>query len=81
MIGTGYGESYAASVHDIGAIPVQQDSVICGVGPVTLNAPEPLANRDLDQGRCPEHVLATGSSYTFTPTASGSYSDYRAPRR
>ncbi|HQW05831.1 MAG: gliding motility-associated C-terminal domain-containing protein [Flavobacteriales bacterium] len=72
MIGTGYGESYAASVHDIGAISVQQDSVICGLGPVTLNAPEPLADPTWTKVGSPA-VLATGSSYTFTPTESGSY--------
>lgn len=73
MFGTGYGESYAASIHDIKAIPVQQDSIVCGGGPLTLNAPEPLANAVWTEASAPATVLATGNSYSFTPTHTGSY--------
>ena len=73
MFGLGYGESYAASVHDIRAIPVQQDSIVCGGGPLTLNAPEPLNNAVWTLADDPNNVVATGNSYSFTPTATGSY--------
>ncbi|MCB0769487.1 MAG: gliding motility-associated C-terminal domain-containing protein [Flavobacteriales bacterium] len=74
MFGVGYGESYAASVHDIRTVPIQQDSVICGSGPLTLHAPEPLTNAIWTEADAPGTVLATGNSYSFTPTSSGSYS-------
>lgn len=73
MFGTGYGESYAASVHDIKAEPVQQDSIVCGGGPLTLNVPEPLNGPVWVNDDAPNTVIATGSSYSFTPVASGSY--------
>lgn len=73
MFGTGYGESYAASVHDIRAIPVQQDSIVCGGGPLILNSPEPLNNATWVEADAPNTVIATGNSYSFTPTSSGSY--------
>ena len=73
MFGTGYGESYAASVHDIRAIPVQEDSIVCGGGPLTLNAPGPLTNATWSEADDPNTILATGNNYSFTPTSSGSY--------
>ncbi|MEO8589637.1 MAG: T9SS type B sorting domain-containing protein [Flavobacteriales bacterium] len=73
MFGMGYGESYAASVHDIGAIPVQQDSTVCGGGPQTLNAPEALVNALWTAASAPSVVIGTGNSITVTPTASESY--------
>lgn len=73
MFGTGYGESYAASIHDVKAIPVTQDSIICGGGPLTLNAPEPLNNPVWTEDSAPSTVLGTGLSYSFTPTQTGSY--------
>ena len=73
MFGMGYGESYATSVHDIGALTVQQDSTICGNGTVTLNAPEPLVNAQWTTGSDPSIVLGTGNSITITPTSSESY--------
>ncbi|MCB0763357.1 MAG: gliding motility-associated C-terminal domain-containing protein [Flavobacteriales bacterium] len=73
MFGLGSGESYACSVGDIGVVPVQQDSVVCGTGPITLNAPEPLSNATWTEAGSPAVVLATGNSYSFTPTGSGSY--------
>lgn len=72
-IGTGYGESYSTSIHDIESIPVQQDSVVCGGGAITLNAPEPLNNPTWYEASAPSTILGTGLSYTFTPTQTGSY--------
>lgn len=73
MFGTGYGESYAASVHDIRATPVPQDSIVCGGGPITLNTPEPMNNATWVNADAPGTVIANGNSYSFTPTSSGSY--------
>ncbi|MBL7953152.1 MAG: gliding motility-associated C-terminal domain-containing protein [Flavobacteriales bacterium] len=73
MFGTGYGESYAASVHDIRAIPVPQDSIVCGSGQLTLNAPEPMSNIQWTRDDAPNIVLGTSSSYTLTPSQSASY--------
>jgi gliding motility-associated-like protein len=73
IFGMGFGESYASMAHDIGAPPVQQDSLICGGGPVTLNAPEPMANAVWTTGSNPNTVIGTGNSLTVTPTASESY--------
>ncbi len=73
MMGTGYGESYGASVHDIRMIPVPEDSVVCGGGPLTLNAPEPLNNATWTEAADPNTVIATGNTYSFTPSQMGSY--------
>lgn len=73
MFGTGYGESYSASVHDIRATPVPQDSVVCGGGPLTLNAPEPMNGAVWTRDDAPNTVIATGNTYSFTPTQSASY--------
>lgn len=73
MFGMGYGESYASSVNDIAAIPVQQDSTVCGAGTVTLNSPEPLVNAQWVADSAPTVVLGTGNSITVTPVASESY--------
>ncbi|MBX2972462.1 MAG: gliding motility-associated C-terminal domain-containing protein [Flavobacteriales bacterium] len=71
--GTGYGESYGASIHDVKAIPVPQDSIICGGGPLTLHAPEPLNNAVWTEASAPSTVIGSGNSYSFTPTQTGSY--------
>lgn len=73
MFGTGYGESYGASIHDVRSVPVPQDSIVCGGGPITLNAPEPLNNPVWTEAASPSTVLATGLSYAFTPVQTGSY--------
>lgn len=73
VFGTGYGESYAASAHDIGALSVQQDSTICGGGQVTLNALEALVNAQWTAASAPTVVIGTGNNFTVTPTASESY--------
>lgn len=71
--GMGYGESYATSVHDIRSYSVQQDSTVCGSGPVTLNAPEPLTNAIWTAASAPNTTIGTGNSLTIAPTASESY--------
>ncbi len=71
--GLGYGESYAANVHDIAAVSVPQDSVVCGIGPVTLNSPEPLSNITWIAQSDPSTVLGTGNTFTITPLSSDSY--------
>ncbi|MCW5899959.1 MAG: gliding motility-associated C-terminal domain-containing protein [Flavobacteriales bacterium] len=71
--GLGSGESYAASVHDIGGVPVQQDSVVCGGGPIVLNAPEPLANAVWTAASDPSTVIGTGNSLAIDPVQSESY--------
>lgn len=73
MFGTGYGESYAASVHDIAGEPIQQDSIICEAGPLTLTAPVQLTNPVWVNDDAPGVVIAQGNNYSFTPEASGSY--------
>lgn len=73
VFGTGYGESYSASAHDIRATPVQQDSIVCGGGALTLNAPEPMNAAVWTRSDAPNTVIATGNSYSFTPTQSASY--------
>lgn len=71
--GLGYGESYATNVHDIAAIAIPQDSVVCGIGPITLNSPEPLSNITWTAQSDPSTVLGTGNSFTITPLSSDSY--------
>jgi len=73
MFGLGYGESYAAGVQDIKAVNIPQDSVVCGAGTVTLNAPEPLTNISWTAASAPSTVLASTNSFTVTPAASESY--------
>ena len=73
VFGMGFGESYAAMAHDIAPPPAPQDSVVCGSGPVTLNAPEPLTNAVWTAASNPTQVLGTGNSLTITPTQSDSY--------
>lgn len=73
VIGMGYGESYASSAHDIKAISVQQDSVVCGMGSVTLNAPSSLNNITWVTSDDPNTVLSTSPSFTVSPTSSTSY--------
>jgi gliding motility-associated-like protein len=73
VIGIGFGESYASSAHDIRAVTVQQDSVICGMGSVTLNVPSPLDNIIWTTSDAPNIVLGTGPSLTVSPTSSTAY--------
>ncbi len=73
VFGLGMGESYAASVHDIGDVSVPQDSVVCGSGPMVLNAPEPMADAQWTTGSAPNTVIGTGNSLSITPTQNESY--------
>ncbi|MFN3874360.1 MAG: hypothetical protein ACK4L7_00410, partial [Flavobacteriales bacterium] len=71
--GIGYGESYAASVHDIRSTAMPQDSIVCGGGTITLNSPEPLAGAQWIAGSAPGTVIGTGNSITITPSSSETY--------
>ncbi|HRH39615.1 MAG TPA: IgGFc-binding protein, partial [Flavobacteriales bacterium] len=71
--GIGFGESYAANVGNIGTIPVQEDSTVCGAGTVTLNSPEVLVNTQWTAESAPNTVIGMGNSITITPTHSESY--------
>jgi gliding motility-associated-like protein len=73
MYGLGSGESYASAVHDLRSTPVQQDSVVCGAGSITLNAPEPWLNTQWTLGGAPNTVVGTGNSITVSPTSSTTY--------
>ncbi|MDQ3101664.1 MAG: hypothetical protein M3R08_09785, partial [Bacteroidota bacterium] len=73
MFGLGSGESYAASVNNIQAEPIVQDSLICGASTITLNAPGPWINTQWTADSAPSTVIGTGTSLTITPTASESY--------
>jgi gliding motility-associated-like protein len=73
MFGLGYGESYGAGVQDIKAVSIPQDSIVCGAGTVTLNAPEPLTNITWTAESDPSVVLGTASSLTISPSGSDSY--------
>ena len=73
MFGIGAGESYASSVSDIAAVPLPQDSLVCGDSGVTLNAPSPLSNAEWTAASDPGVVLGTGNSLSITPTQSDSY--------
>jgi gliding motility-associated-like protein len=73
MFGIGAGESYAASVNDIRAIAIPQDSTICGAGPVTLVAPVVLTGIQWTAASDPSVILDTTNTYSFTPSATDSY--------
>lgn len=73
LTGVSNGEAYGMAVSNVGGVPVVQDSTICGTGPVTLNAPQPLTNAIWTAASAPNVVLGTGNSYTFTPAASDAY--------
>jgi gliding motility-associated-like protein len=73
MFGIGFGESYAASVNDIGSPSVTQDSVICSTGPVTLTAPAGLVNIQWTNADDPTTIMGTGPSLLVSPTGSTNY--------
>jgi gliding motility-associated-like protein len=73
ITGVSNGEAYGASVSNVGGVPVQQDSTVCGAGPFTLNSPELLVNATWTAASDPSVVLGTGNSFTVTPTGSDSY--------
>jgi gliding motility-associated-like protein len=65
--GLATGESYLYSISNTFAPPVQQDTLICSNGPVTLTAPVALTNALWTAASDPSTVLATGMGYSFTP--------------
>lgn len=71
--GIGFGESYAASVNDISAPHVDNDSIVCGGTTVTLNSPVPLTNAQWTAASAPATSIGTGNSLTVTPSGSESY--------
>ncbi len=71
--GLGFGESYAASVSDIDAAHVTQDSTVCGAGTITLNAPGSLTNFQWASASAPDIILGTGGTLTITPSGTESY--------
>ncbi len=73
LFGYGWGESYATTVHGIGAGSVQEDSLVCGGGTITLTAPFPLSNASWTNSDAPNVSIGTGPSITITPTGSTSY--------
>ncbi len=71
--GTGIGESYALVLSNVSAPVPPPTQVICSSDPITLNAPQMLATAQWTAASAPNTVLATGSSYTFTPYANDTY--------
>ncbi|MBL8011760.1 MAG: gliding motility-associated C-terminal domain-containing protein [Flavobacteriales bacterium] len=71
--GFGTGESYAFNANATVVPVVVQDSLLCVNGPVTLTAPEPMDNPQWEAASAPGVVLATGMSYSFTPTTNDTY--------
>ncbi|MCC6576061.1 MAG: gliding motility-associated C-terminal domain-containing protein, partial [Flavobacteriales bacterium] len=71
--GFGTGESYAFNANATVVPVVPQDSLLCTSGPVTLTSPWPMDNPQWEAASVPGTVLATGLSYSFTPTANDSY--------
>ena len=71
--GTGTGESYAFSVGNVAIPDDPTPPVICATDPITLSASVPLINTEWTTASAPGNVIATGSSYTFTPTVNDTY--------
>lgn len=72
-IGTGIGESYACSLNSVSVTTPPPPPVICSTDPVTLSAPQPLVNAQWTLASDPGTVIATGNSYTFTPSVNATY--------
>ena len=71
--GGGTGESYAFPVENHAPPVIEPDSVICTSGPLTLTSPVSMVNAIWYEQSAPGTILATGLSYTFTPTQNGTY--------
>lgn len=71
--GTGTGESYGFSVGNVAIPDDPTDPVICSHDPVTLSVSVPLVNTEWSLASSPATVIATGTSYTFTPAANDTY--------
>jgi|694.fasta_scaffold03172_10 gliding motility-associated-like protein len=73
MFGIGFGESYAASVNDIGSTTASQDSVVCGDGTITLTAPGGMDVFQWTAASEPNVVLGTSETLQVQPTGNESY--------
>ena len=71
--GNSTGESYAFSIANNAPPVVPQDSVICTTDPVTLTSPVAMDSAIWYTLSDPGTILATGLSYTFTPTSNDTY--------
>lgn len=71
--GTGTGESYAFAINSVEVADTPPPAVICSADPITLSVTEPAINGEWTLASAPGNVLATGTSYTFTPTVNGTY--------
>ncbi|MBK8340691.1 MAG: hypothetical protein IPK99_12175 [Flavobacteriales bacterium] len=74
--GSGTGESYGFTVNSVYIPPVVTDTLVCVSGPVTLSAPHQLDNAIWEAASNPGTTLATGWSWTFTPTQNDTYTVY-----
>ncbi len=71
--GTGTGESYGFSVGHVAIPDDPVPPVICSDDPITLSVAIPLVNTEWTLASAPNDVIATGTSYTFTPTVNDTY--------
>ena len=71
--GTGTGESYGFSVGNVAIPDAPEPTVICSDDPITLSASVPLINAEWTLASAPNTTIATGTSYTFTPTVNDTY--------
>ncbi|MCC7502611.1 MAG: gliding motility-associated C-terminal domain-containing protein [Flavobacteriales bacterium] len=72
-MGAGTGESYAFTLSSKAIAGAPNDSTICSSGPLVLTAPQPITNAEWTAASAPSVILATGPSYTLTPTSNDSY--------
>ncbi|MBK7751403.1 MAG: gliding motility-associated C-terminal domain-containing protein [Flavobacteriales bacterium] len=71
--GSGTGESYGFTANAVYIPPAVTDTLVCVSGPVTLSAPHPLDNAIWEAASNPGTTLATGWTWTFTPTQNDTY--------
>lgn len=71
--GGGTGESYGFPLENHAPPIIEPDSVICTSGPLTLTSPVAMVNAIWYEQSDPGTILATGTSYTFTPAQNGTY--------
>lgn len=71
--GTGTGESYGFSVGNVVIPDEPPPSVICSDDPITLSSSVPLINTAWTMASDPNTTIATGNSYTFTPSVNDTY--------
>ncbi|MBL0045866.1 MAG: gliding motility-associated C-terminal domain-containing protein [Flavobacteriales bacterium] len=71
--GTGTGESYAFGIASVAIASAPPPAVICSSAPVTLSVSEPAINTQWTLASDPGTVIATGTSFTFTPSVNDTY--------